>query len=139
MTDQTAIEFSLDLAKHVAGRVSGLVLDKNVFAGQERSALRGVFFFTDIGGLEPEGYCGELRVKKHGRVQIRHRGDPKRYKDSLAKMRDVWGATHYAPISGYFEVRCVESDPNFLGEDDDGNPVWTLNVDMWREVTVATT
>lgn len=135
MAPSSAIPFDKDLAKHVTGKVSGYVLNRNAFAGQQRPGPG--MFFTSVGGLTPERYCAESRVKKHARVQIRLVGDRKRFEDGQATMRDVWDATDEASITGYFDILTVESEANYLGEDMDGHPVWTLNVDMWHEVTLG--
>lgn len=137
MTDATAIPFDEDLAKRVTDEVSAFVLNRNAFAGEERPTPREALFFIDVGGLVPEGYCGELRVKKHARIQIRYRGPTKNFKQGQANMREVWAAVHYAHITGYYEVRAVESEANYLGETRDGNGIWTLNVDMKHDVTLT--
>jgi hypothetical protein len=58
------------------------------------------------------------------------RGEKDKYDDGLDLAVSIRDAAHYASITGYLDVRVLESAPVPLGENSDGQPEWSMTVDF---------
>ena len=124
-----------DLRTHLIANV-GTCTSSNTFAGGKRAtdANAGVpeqaVFCLATGGAPPEadidnGADGEWRFSG---VQITIRSNPHEFEGGQTLARAIRDALHHSPPSGYVEAEAQESEPLYLGMEDNGNHVWTVNV-----------
>lgn len=125
----------------VAGLGAGYTDGTNVFRGAPRKPGNGVprkaIFCLASGGPRPEQYtqgAGTTSEIRYTSVQVYVRGDVNDFATGQTLARDTRDAVHKATVSGYVNVEVNESEPTFLGVDDQECPRWSLNVTMWREV-----
>jgi len=119
-----------DIAEHLAVTIPDAVLDTDLFSGPMRETPKRAIFCLSTGGAPPEARMGSLKADRFFRVQVTIRETPNNFKSGLTRARLVRDSLHYAPLSQYVEVAVAESEPNYLGEADDGQHLWTVNVDL---------
>jgi len=123
----------ITLATYIGSQVGALTYGTNLFPGPMRPSGEGSIphecvFVISTGGLAPQQFVGmSTSIKYHG-AQVMIRGDRKDFQGGLALARSCYDAAHKAPLSGYIDCLVVESDPSYLGEDDDGHPLWSINL-----------
>lgn len=134
MTPHTAI------ATYLAAQLAGYTLNTNVFAGpMQPASYTGIpaacIFCLASGGRAPAAYMHSDR--KHfmqPRVQVLIRGAKEAH---MAGQATAWSVLNTlrgaasAAIAGYLNVEVSESAPNYLGEDDEGYPMWSVNATLW--------
>lgn len=125
-----------DLADHLRGELGDLALGKNLFIGPVRPVsdhvpARAVFVMAS-GGPSPEAML-EPAYLRSASLDIRIRGESGNYMEGSDLAIDVRDAVHYAEITNYIDIRCIDAHPTYIGEDDSGHPEWTLTVTMLAE------
>ncbi len=104
----------------------------DLFVSKEPSEPDACTTIYDTPGQEPEaGY----RYDRPG-VQVRVRGTAGGYQAAYAKIEDVKEALHGLGDETWNGTRYVgiwaTGDPNFLGYDDNGRPIFTINFRVHR-------
>ncbi len=122
------------LADFLETDIAELTKGTNLFRGPVRAAVgvipsRAVFVLS-TGGLDPEAFNGELNTIQRPSIQIRIRGDREGFEDGQDLARRIRSSAHYATLTDYIDVRVADGDPNYLGQDDDGHPEWSVNVSL---------
>lgn len=117
--------------------VSPWVLGTNLFHGPESPAdgeipIKATFCILDAGPMpEPDmGSVNDLRVERC-KVVLRENRDQTDY--GLATARAHLARLRYAELTGFIDVRVLETEPNYLGDRGDGHPRWSFNVEALRE------
>ena len=131
-----------DLATKIATALgAGYTVGTNIFVGAPRKIGDGVphlaIFCNSTGGPSPYQFtpgAGSVSQISYYGVQVFMRGNVEAFLAGQTIVRAIRDGVHKATVSGYINCEVVESDPNFIGEDDLEHPMWTLNVKMWREV-----
>jgi hypothetical protein len=124
---------AVDVATHIGATVAGFTYLTNVFDGPVRpvpAAPAKAVFVLATGGPPPEARIGETQADRFPALQIRTRGDKNDFAGGLADARAVRDAVHYAPLAGWVDVRVQETEPNYLGEDNNGHPEWSVNAEL---------
>lgn len=133
-------DFGLDLATYIGAQHASLDLAVNIFDGPMRAVSDAVpakaVFCLAGGGPPPEPYMDGTAIEERFlRCQIMVRGLPGEGDVGATQTlaREVLALAHRAPLSGYIDVYVEESQPNYLGPDDDEHPLWSINVAAWRD------
>lgn len=122
-----------------AGYVYGTT-GANIFRGPPRKPGNGIpvkaMFCLATGGPVPQQYTtdGSTSEVRYTSVQVTIRGDVEAFGAGQTLARACRDALHKSTISGYFNVEVRESEPTFIGVDDQESPRWTINVSMWAQV-----
>lgn len=104
----------------------------NLFVGPVRPGPNGLAVFVlASGGPPPDDQVGMTTARYYGQAQVRVRSVPEEYQDGAQLARDCHDVCHQAVVTGYHDVRCLESTPNYLGQDDDKRHEWSFTVEMW--------
>ena len=113
----------------------GLTRNTNLWPGKARAAVPGTVpiesvWVMETGGPEPINYCDGATTPqlREPTVQIMVRGDPRDWHGGRVLADAVWDAIHDNPPAGYIAARCMQPTPLVLGEDENGNPLWSVNV-----------
>lgn len=125
-----------DVVSFLNTNVASLTTGTNLFYGPVRPPDNYVpseaVFCLKTGGFPPEAVLGKSLENHIKSVQIRVRGDKMDYSSgqTLAdSIRDAFlGATN---VTGYFDTRLMQTEPNYLGVDQDGHHEWSINVQLW--------
>ena len=129
----------VDVAARLVAAGIGLTLGTNLFRGKERPpAAPGIphkaVFCLASGGAGPQAYAdGTALQLRYPSVQVFVRSDPNDFAAGQTLARAVRDALHHATVAGYVNVEVVESEPNYLSEDEQGHHLWTVNVDLLLE------
>lgn len=115
--------------------LSAYVLAANLFAGPVRP-VSGVIphrsiFVLEYGGLAPLDKFNGTPIQRHS-VQVMVRGNVDAFSVAQADAKACRDALHLATLSGY--LRCAALQPAYLGLDDTEHPLFSLNLELWREV-----
>lgn len=113
-----------------------LTLGTNLFRGKMRayeaeSFPRECVACEAAGGPAPQDYCNGNTHTPQMRdpvVQVMVRGDARDYSGGETLARAVWDSLHDNPPSGYIHMRCMNATPLYVGEDEDGSHLWSINV-----------
>ena len=123
-----------DLQDYINANEAALTTADNLFIGpvEPTSSLfpAECVFLLPTGGISPQGFVGMDTYVWFNDIQIRIRWTKKRFWDGYTLARRLRALLHYAPIADTISVLVRESEPNYIGEDDEGNPEWSLNVTM---------
>lgn len=119
-----------------------LTLGTNLFIGPER-AVEGstipaqAVFCLGSGGPQPRPYLGASVVggQRLSRVQVVVRSTSDDFDGGEALARACLTRLERAELSGYYNCRVLESEPNYIGQNEHGLHRWTLNVELWWETT----
>ena len=121
-----------DMATFLAAAGLGLTKGTNLFWGTQRGVGGGVpinaVFVIGGGGTEPERTMGRTLEIRHPFVIIRVRWSSNGAGD--AKARAIQDALDNATISGYLDVRALNSEPQSIGQGTDGNHLWTMQYEL---------
>lgn len=111
----------------------------NLLTGPVRAADHLVdnlaVFVLGTGGGAPEPYLGDGPNENlwRARVQVTVRGALDAFEQGEGLARACLAELHLAEPSGYVSVRAQESVPNYLGQDERGCHLWTVNfVALWK-------
>lgn len=107
----------------------------NLFAGPTRQPSSVIphraIFVLSYGGPEPLDKFSGVSIQRHS-VQVMLRGNVDAFSVAQADAKACRDALHLATISGY--LRCAALQPAYLGLDDTEHPMFSLNLELWREV-----
>ena len=81
-------------------------------------------------------FNGESNHITFPQVQVRVRSDIQQYETGLQLAREIREAINYAApddLTEFIDARTIDSEPNYLGEDEDGHPEWSINVQLTLE------
>ena len=126
------------LATHLAAQIGTLTRGTNLFRGPA-SPVRGAparpstcVFLVETGGPAPLSRAGGVETEEfYAQIQILVRSES--YSTGRALARSVLQNSTYEDLTDYIEVTTLESEPNYLGQDDERHHRWTINVEMWYE------
>jgi hypothetical protein len=129
---------SLDVVS-LLDALSSLTRGTNLFRGPERAPSTAVpsqaVFVLVSGGPASEAYADGTNVERaYSALQIIVRSNPNDYSGGDTLARQVRAALHHASVPGYLDLRAMQSEPIYLGEDEAGSHRWSINVECWREV-----
>lgn len=104
----------------------------NLLLGPPRSTEAGVaqlaVFVLQSGGAAPVPYLGAGESFHESSVQVVVRSDAHAFATGEALARALHARAHLGTSAGFTFLRAVESEPNYLGTDDDGAHRWSINV-----------
>lgn len=121
--------------------IGTLTINTNLFTTEQREPGFEIpqlaVFCLQNGGDTPESYCNGsdptgVRLYKPA-VLIRVRCAPHAFATGQALARSIRAAIHELPPSGYIACIVRESEPVFIGEEDNGSFTWQLNADLMIE------
>lgn len=94
-------------------------------------------FVLSSAGPAPEKFIGGASAGSLylGRVQVRVRGNPGEFDNPQLVARTVRDTLHRAAIAGYVYFAAVDSEPVYIGADDNRCEEFALNFDLWRTAT----
>lgn len=115
--------------------LSAYTLGTNLFAGPMRPVSsviphRAIFVLT-YGGASPLDKFSGVSIQRHS-VQVMIRGNVDAFSTAQADAKACRDALHLATIAGY--LRCAALQPAYIGLDDTEHPLFSLNLELWREV-----
>lgn len=105
----------------------------NLFAGEllpEPSAR--VVFVLNTGGPAPEPIMASGNIRR-SRVQLLVRGAPGKLEEGEAFARGLLEWLHRRELAGFFSCLAGESQPVYLGRDEQQRPGWSLNFQVWSK------
>ena len=133
-----------DLVSFLDTKTAGGVLlakGTNLFAGPMRGTdftPAPAVFLLNTGGPPPSPYLGGQRESYfRATVQVLVRGAPG---DQLAGenfARGVFQHLHLGAVSGYVGIFARDSQPAYLGDDEDQHGQWSINVECQYVATAA--
>lgn len=96
-------------------------------------------FVASYSSPAPQPYFASSNNKNFYRkmVQVVVRANPGDYENGITRARAVITALHLATVTdsvnsgSYMKVAVLQSEPNFLGQNDMECPRWTINVELW--------
>ena len=122
----------LDMATFLAGAGLSLTKGTNLFWGIQRGVGGGVpvnaVFVIGGGGTEPQRVMGRGLEIRRPFVIIRVRWSSNGGGDT--KARAIQDALDGASISGYLDVKALNSEPQAIGQGSDGNHLWTMQYEL---------
>lgn len=130
-----SLDASRDVVDYISTNVSGLTKGTNIFASSMKPPGGGIpvncVFVRDNEGPEPVRNMGQASDMKYPNVSIilRWKGNQAGRTKVFAIMDALRGAT----ISGYQDVKIIQSAPTPLGLDEDGNEMWQLGYSLTYE------
>ena len=126
-----------DIRTALAGSGLGLVAGTNLFCGPVRAPMPGVpplaVFVLASGGYGPRPLLGSHTDYRISTVQVTVRSAEQDFAGGQSLARSVLIALQRAAITGYASVVMRESEPNYLGQDQDARHLWSLNAEMGHE------
>ena len=133
-----ATEPDLDLVNAIDTALATLTLGTDLFRGVMRAVGPGspneAVAVLATGGPQPLAYLDGTAIERYfSALQIRIRSIERSFRTGQALARSVRDVAHHASIAGYIDTRVLESEPLYLGSDDEGNHEWSINVEMWHE------
>jgi hypothetical protein len=110
----------------------------NLFEGPSRAPDAQIphacVFVLATGGAGPQAYADGTTTKlRYSSVQITIRSAPRTFATWQTAARAIRDDLHNVSISGYLDVRAQQSEPVYLGEDEDGHHEWTVNLELVHE------
>ena len=127
----------LDVATYIASNVGSLTLGTNCFGGpmREVDTASGVphtcVFVIGRGGIAKEAFIdggSKGGLSKPG-VQVLIRSDKNDLSGGLSLAESVMAVVDMGPpTASYIESRSATSDPLYLGVDDSGHHLWSINL-----------
>ncbi len=126
-----------DVYTRLAAAVPGLTAGTNLFTGPVREVGDTVpgecVFVLASGGAAPQAYAGPTAVEtRFSGVQVRVRSAKQSFDAGETLARAVCAALHHqqASMSGYINVRALQSEPLYIGEDKAGYHGWSINLEL---------
>jgi hypothetical protein len=125
------------VANYLDTAITGLTKGTNLFKGKVQAAggaipARAVFVLAN-GGPAPETYSGSPESRRYSALQVRTRVEQQAFGVGQSLARDIRDALDQANISGMIDTRVNETEPLYIGEDDDGMHEWSTNIELWYE------
>jgi hypothetical protein len=114
--------------------LSAYTIGTNLFAGPVRPVStviphRAIFVLT-YGGPAPLDKFSGVSIQRHS-VQVMIRGNADAFNVAQADAKACRDALHLGTVTGY--MRCAALQPVYLGLDDNEHPLFSLNLELWRE------
>jgi len=114
---------------------------RNLFRGPVRPPSTEIphaaCFVLASAGPAPEAFSGSTPELRYSAVQVRTRSNAGTtssvYVDGLTKARATRDALHHATISGYHDVRAMQTEPVYIGVDESGHHEWSINLELWHD------
>jgi len=139
------VQPDIDVANHLGTILPQLTVGTNLFAGPMRpysKASEGgmphqAIFCLETGGKPPTTYKNaqgdgyQLHMLEYPTVQIAVRSDPFGFlaaRNLCAAIMDTVNRVN--PDALYIDSQVNDGSPNYLGTDDDGHHMWSINVDL---------
>jgi hypothetical protein len=121
-----------DVVTRLNSAVAALTSGTNLFEGPVRPPRATVpataVFVLATGGPPPEPYLGQGIDWRVSNVQATVRGEVGAgFAAGQTLARSVLDAIQRGGLSGYVRVLVVESEPTYLGQDENGHYLWTVN------------
>lgn len=109
--------------------------DGNLVVGPVRAVGEGVtpqlsVFVLQGGGVAPSPYMGQGESWHLSRVQVTVRSALGLFGQGEALARALHAKAHLATVAGLTFIHAGESDPVYLGSDDEGAHRWAFNLDV---------
>lgn len=129
----------LDVATALASAVGALTLGTNCFASKVRPPGDGIpskcVFCWASGGPAPDAYIDGGGGANHyyPQVRIRVRSDVNDFSGGVTFSQTIRDAAHELDVSGYYDARIQESEPIYIGEDDEGHHEWSMTLELNRK------
>ena len=125
-----------DIVDYIDANIASLTAGTNLFIGPTRQVSElfpsEAVFVLPTGGFAPDGFIGmDTQIWNFG-IQVRVRWTKDFWRDGYELASEIRDLLHYSSISDSIDVRVNESEPNYIGEDSEGNPEWTINVTFER-------
>lgn len=106
----------------------------DIFIGQERPSGDGfpvaAYFVLSTGGPPPDDFLGDSQRRgvKHHRVQVIVRGVPGDLSAGLSAAISAHAALHHATVTGAIRCAAQQSEPVFIGTNDQEQLRWSINL-----------
>ena len=126
----------IDVANVLDSALGSLTLGTNLFVGLLREKGTGIphqaVFCLSAGGAPPDAfmYGGSGTEERHSDVKIYVRSNPHDFSGGQTLARSVRDAIHHVVPSGYLESEVQESEPNYLGQQENGEHLWTITTEL---------
>jgi hypothetical protein len=119
-------------------RIGSLVTGINLFDGKMREAgpyIPDAATFVQITeGGAPQPFAGGTTYQEHASVvKIMVRSAPDDFDSSRTLMRSIQAALDKIDLTGYIEVRALQSDPYDIGEDTKRRHYWEINIELLHD------
>jgi len=110
----------------------------NLFSGpvrqQSTSVPHQAVFVLPSGGPAPDAYSdGTVIEMRYSAIQVIVRSNPKDYAGGQVLARQVRDALHHVAVTGYVDIRAMQSEPIYIGPDEADRHLFSVNLEMWRE------
>ncbi len=127
----------LDVSTALAAAGIGLTAGTNLFMGAiQAPSTRVPIDSTFIGsapGAAPERFMGEVTEIRSPMIHIRTRSGS--FQTGDTRIRLIQDTMQAFPISGYLDVKAVQSEPTYLGQTKEGHHLWSMSHVLVQEET----
>jgi hypothetical protein len=130
-----AAEPEIDTRDALDTRIGALTVGTNLFDGKMREIgpyIPAEAVFCQITeGSRPEPFAGGTSYQQHPSVvKVMVRSEPDDLSGSRTLARSIQTALDKVDLTGYIEVRALQSDPYYIGEDAKRHHYWELNFEL---------
>lgn len=127
----------LDVSTALAAAGIGLTAGTNLFIGGIKAPSSRIpidsTFIGSAPGAAPERFMGEVTEIRSPMVHIRVRASAFQTGDTLIRL--IQDTMQAFSISGYLDVKAVQSEPTYLGEMKEGHHLWSMSHVLMQEET----
>ena len=127
-----------DMVNHLNGNIT-LTKDTNLFRGQVKDIKNIIqdhsVFVRGISGTAADRVFQLTYEISKPQVQIYVRSNVNDEKTARRLMYAIYTFLKSNIPTGYLDCRCLQSEPQNLGEDDKGRYLFTMTFECWREDT----
>jgi hypothetical protein len=128
-------EVLLDVSTALAAEGIGLTAGTNLFMGVIQAPSKQVpidsTFVGSSPGAAPERFMGEVSEIRRPMVHIRTRSSS--FQTGDTRIRLIQDTMQALSISGYLDVKAVQSEPTYLGQTDEGHHLWVMSHELVNE------
>ena len=131
-----------DLENNMVDSLTGslsLVKNTNLFAGEVKdiSGLVPDFaiFCRGLGGASADRVFQLTYEVAKPQVAVYVRSNANAPQAAKEKMQAIYNRLKTTIPTGYMDCRCLQSEPQNLGEDDKGRYIFTMTFECWRKDT----
>ncbi len=125
----------LDVSTALAAEGIGLTAGTNLFMGGIKALSSNVavnsVFVGSSPGAAPERFMGEVAEIRRPMVHVRVRNGTFQAGDTLSRL--IQDTMQALSISGYLDVKAVQSEPTYLGEAKEGHHLWVISFELTHE------
>lgn len=126
---------ALDFATFLAGAGLGLTLGSSIVVGMPRDAgptvPKDAVFVWGLGGPPATRVMGQVNEVRRPLVSLRVRNHSIVSGDTLA--RNILNAVAGTDVATYLDTFPLQPEPNYAGQDSDGDHFWGHNFEMVYE------